>query len=86
MAKSYNENLEFLDQNFEIFRFFKILLVPTMKSIPFCVLLFLSLINHFECKPVQNIGIKTENGYENSLFAQLMIKQFDYGSDLSIGN
>jgi hypothetical protein len=23
----------------------------------------------------------TENGYENFLFAQLIIKQFDYGSD-----
>ena len=77
---------EFIDQNFEIFRFFKILLLPTMKSITFCAILFLRLINHCECKPVQNIAIKTENGYENSLFAQLMIKQFDYGSDLSIGN
>ena len=86
MGKSYNKNLEFIDQNFEIFRFFKILLLPTMKSITFCAILFLRLINHCECKPVQNIAIKTENGYENSLFAQLMIKQFDYGSDLSIGN
>jgi hypothetical protein len=88
LAKSNIKKLEFLDQNFAIFRFFKFLLwdqiLPTMKSIPFCTILFLSLINYCECKPVQNIAIMTESGYENFLFAQLIIKQLDYESDTRI--
>ena len=57
-----------------------------MKIILFCITLFLGLMNHCESKPVQsseNIEIKTENGFKNSLFAQLIIKQSDYGSDQS---
>ena len=56
-----------------------------MKIILFFITLFLGLMNHCESKPVQsseNIEIKTENGFKNSLFAQLIIKQSDYGSDI----